>query len=182
MARAIDTIRAEHKALDQVLSAMESALAGLAGSRSKPNLELLYSAVYYIKVFPERQHHPKEEAFLFRALRRRRPEAAPLLEELESQHQEGAALIESLEEALRAFDTDYPEGLPRLQEAAKRFIEFQRRHIGQEEREVIPLAREALTREDWRDIDLAFAANSDPLFGENIATGFRALHDRITRR
>ena len=182
MARAIDTIRAEHEALDQVLSAMESALDELTGARSKPNLDLLYSAVYYIRVFPERQHHPKEEAFLFKALRRRRPESAPLLEELESQHQEGAALILALEEALKAFDADYPEGLPRLREAAARFIAFQRRHIGQEEREVIPLARVALTSEDWRAIDLAFAGNSDPLFGENLATGFRALHDRITRR
>ena len=42
---------------------------GLAPDQPKLDLELLYSAVYYTRVFPDRCHHPKEERYLFGAVR-----------------------------------------------------------------------------------------------------------------
>ena len=65
--------------------------------------------------------------------------------------------------------------------AADRFIAFQRDHMGLEEREVLPLAKEKLRPEDWAHVERAFESNSDPLFGENLASGFQALYQRITQ-
>jgi len=182
MSDPIETIKTEHRNIDRVLAAIEDAVAGLAAARTKPDLDLLYSTLYYIRVFPDKLHHPKEEEYLFKALRRRRPDSAALLDELEKQHAEGARLITGLERALTAYDRNYPDGLAVLQDATRTYVDAQREHIGKEEREVLPLARESLNEEDWGDISRAFATNSDPMFGDNLETGFRALFERITRR
>jgi len=50
-----------------------------------------------------------------------------------------------------------------------------------EEREVLPAARACLKDDDWKPIRRAFAKNTDPVFGEHIEMGFRALFDRTTR-
>jgi branched-chain amino acid transport system ATP-binding protein len=132
-------------------------------------------------VFPDKLHHPKEEEYLFQALRRRKPDSVALLDELEMQHVEGGRLIAELERALKDYDRNYPDGLEVLRKATQTYVDAQREHIAREEREVLPLARKYLKKEDWGDISRAFARNSDPMFGENIETGFQALFERITR-
>ncbi len=181
MSDAIEIIRQEHRNIDRVLGALQDAVAGLGATGSKPDLEPLFSIVYYIRVFPDRLHHPKEEEFLFKALRRRSPESAATLDELERQHAGARTLIEELDRALKDVDRDWPEGLAALQAAAETYVAFQREHIGLEEREVLPRARECLKPADWGAIDQAFASNLDPLFGENLEAGFRALFARIMR-
>ncbi len=143
-------------------------------SCTRPSITSAYSRT--------RLHHPKEEEYLFKALRRRRPDPAALLDEIEKQHAEGGRLITELERALKDYDRNYPDVLELLQEATRTYVDAQREHIGKEEREVLPLARESLDEEDWGGISRAFARNSDPMFGENLEAGFRALFERITRR
>ncbi len=182
MPGAIETIKTEHRNLDRVLAALEDSVAGLAAAGTKPDLDLLYSTLYYIRVFPDKLHHPKEEECLFKALRRRKPDSAALLDELEKQHVEGGRLITELERALKDYDRNYPDGLAVHQEATQTYVDAQREHIAKEDREVLPLARKYLKKEDWGDISRAFARNSDPMFGDNLDVGFRALFERITRR
>ena len=181
MSDAIEIIRQEHRNIDRVLAALQDAVDGLSAAEPKPDLEPLFSIVYYIRVFPDRLHHPKEEEFLFKALRRRSPQSAATLDELERQHDSARTLIDELDRALKDADRDWPDGLAALREAAETYITFQREHIGLEEREVMPRARECLKPADWGAIDRAFASNLDPLFGENLEAGFRALFARIMR-
>lgn len=181
MAKALELIRAEHRALDQVLSVLEREVEGLTDDGPKPDLDLINAAIYYVRVFPDRYHHPKEEQFLFSALRRVHPACADLVARLERQHEDCARLTGTLEQALKAFDRDYPDGLAALKEATARFTEFQRGHMGLEEREVLPLALQHLRAADWQHVERAFERNSDPLFGENLASGFQALYRKITR-
>jgi hemerythrin-like domain-containing protein len=71
MTDAIEIIHHDHVNLDGFLNVLETAVDGLAPDQPKPNLEPLYSAAYYIRVFPDRCHHPKEERYLFGAVRAR---------------------------------------------------------------------------------------------------------------
>jgi len=180
MASAIDTIKTEHANMARVLTVLEETVATLPADAGPADLEHLHAMVYYIRVFPDRLHHPKEEKHLFAALRRRAPESAALLAELEHQHREGGVLLATLDAALKGMEAGGPAGLQRLRQETRDYLESQRRHMATEEREVLPLARERLTAADWADVDHAFAAHSDPLFGENLATGFQALYRRIT--
>ena len=38
-----------------------------------------------------------------------------------------------------------------------------------------------IIQQEHRNIARAFASNADPLFGDNLEAGFRALFERITR-
>ncbi len=181
MTDAIDIIRSEHINLNKVLDALEDEIARLESAEGSPSLDLLFSILYYIRVFPDRLHHPKEEDYLFPALRRRRPDLAPILDRLERQHVEGARQLADLDRLLKDYDRDRPAGFAALKDAVRRYVDAQRAHIGTEEREVLPLARECLTKTDWGDIGRAFATNADPLFGDNLETGFRSLFERIVR-
>lgn len=181
MAKALETIKAEHRNLGKVLRCLEAEVAALRRAERKPDLELLHSIIYYIRVFPDRYHHPKEEDHLFEALRRRRPDAIPVLDDLHAEHERFAALLDEVEAALRRYDADYPEGLDQLEQRVQAYLDFQRRHMQKEEDQILPLAQEALRREDWARIDHAFARNDDPLFGEHLKVGFEALRDHIAR-
>ena len=62
-------------------------------------LEQIRRVVDYLKEFPQRLHHPKEEAYLHRLLRLRHPEGYPLLDEQEADWAEIANAFESNEDA-----------------------------------------------------------------------------------
>jgi branched-chain amino acid transport system ATP-binding protein len=48
-----------------------------------------------------------------------------------------------------------------------------------EEDTLIPLAREHLTADDWKEIEAAFAGHSDPLFGAEAEAEYNNLFRRI---
>ena len=193
MANAIEKIQVEHSDYARVLSCLLTAVGNLRKQESQrltpqghqlrakvaPKLDLLYSIVYYIRVFPDKFHHPKEERHLFKAVRNRSREMTETLDLLVRQHAMGKQQVDELDAALKAYEKQYPKGLDDLAAAAERFVALQREHMYLEEDKVIPVAKAVLTEEDWREIDDAFAGNSDPLFGENLATAFHSLHDHI---
>jgi hemerythrin-like domain-containing protein len=121
--------------------------------------------VRYIDEYPERLHHPKEDQHLFARLAARAPEARPLVEELQAEHQEGTRLIRELERALLFMEEGWPVGAREFRKAADGYAEFHWKHMRKEEQQLLPLAERHLTPEDWQAIDAAFARNRDPIAG-----------------
>ncbi len=193
MPNAIEKIQEEHRDYGRVLNALRTAVKSLrgiewrrqagqepdAGASYKSLLDLLFSIVYYVRVFPDKYHHPKEEDYLFKAIRARDPASAGLLDQVAQQHSVGARLINELDSAVKAYEKNYPDGLDVLEAAAENFVASQFEHMTLEEEKIIPLGKSALNEGDWGAIDNAFSGNADPLFGENLEAGFRALHDHI---
>ena len=179
MTSALENIRQEHQDLTQVLRALEMIVDAYQNGGTAQERELLALIVYYIQVFPDRMHHPKEEDFLFPALRQRVPALAPVLDQLGAEHAECEAKTGRVAEAVRALEGRGEAVVSALKRAADDYVAFQFRHMRLEEEQVLPAAEAALTAVDWRRIDDAFARNSDPLFGENLSTGFQALRDHI---
>jgi hemerythrin-like domain-containing protein len=64
---------------------------------------VLDAMVYYVEAFPERFHHPKQDAYLFRLLGLRCGDAAPLIDRLLSQHRAGTEKIRAVGEALQRY-------------------------------------------------------------------------------
>jgi hemerythrin-like domain-containing protein len=146
---------------------------------AEPSFEALNAMVYYIDAFPERFHHPKEDRYLFRLLRLRCPQAGALLDRLEDEHRIGAHKIRTLEQALARYQAGGVDEFPYFAAAVDDYAEFHWKHMGAEEKEVMPLARMHLTREDWAEIDEAFLGHADPLVGIDAGTEFRGLFRRI---
>jgi hemerythrin-like domain-containing protein len=176
-AKAIERIREEHRNMGKVLAALRDKAAGLtAGDLSSGTLDLLYGMLYYMRVFPHRAHHPKEEDYLFPALKRRAPEMQDELDALSAEHESGDAALKALEDSLKGLGAGSAEAaLAAFKDAVRAFVEGEFAHMRREEEAVLPAAERSLKPEDWKAIDKAFAANRDPVFSEEVELGFEAL-------
>jgi hemerythrin-like domain-containing protein len=176
---AIDVILDEHRSLAAVLHGMLYLVRGIREGRIEPDFKLLGTMLYYIDAFPERFHHPKEDAYLFRLLRLRHPDAGSLLDRLHAEHSSGGVLIRDLERALRRCENGGDDGCAQFAAAVEAYASFHWKHMRTEEEEILPLAREHLTRADWDEIDAAFAGHTDPLMGAKAGGEYDALFRRI---
>jgi nucleotide-binding universal stress UspA family protein/hemerythrin-like domain-containing protein len=172
-------IRDEHRSLAAVVHGLEFLVREARAKGVPPSFPLLRGMVHYIKAFPEKLHHPKEDAYLFRKLRERTGEYDATLDELERQHVGGHELVEELERSVAAYEADPQGGLPRFATAVYRFATGQMQHMTLEFKVVLPAAQKHLTEQDWAEIGAAFAGNSDPRFSVDNDEEFRQLFARI---
>ncbi|MDH5247115.1 MAG: hemerythrin domain-containing protein [Betaproteobacteria bacterium] len=176
--KSIAIIQDEHRSITAVIEGLRHLLAEIDAGRMAPDFALLTAMLRYMETFPERLHHPKEDAYLFARLRLRRPESAPLLDRLHAEHEQGRARFAALQAALEQYRAD-ASAFQSFRERVERYSHFHWRHMRQEEDEVLPLAADALNDEDWSLIDAAFASNADPIVGVAATREFRALFRRI---
>jgi hemerythrin-like domain-containing protein len=172
--KAIAIIQDEHRAITAVVEGLRHLVAEIAAGRMAPDHALLGALFHYIEEFPERLHHPKEDDFLFARLRLRRPDAAPVLDRLHNEHVIGRQRLAELKARWERYRGDAAT-LPLFVEGVERYSHFHWLHMRKEEEQVLPLAAEALTREDWEAIDAAFASNNDPVVGVAASKAFREL-------
>jgi hemerythrin-like domain-containing protein len=177
--QALRVINDEHRGLAAVLHGMLYLVHEIRDRRGKPNFELLGAMIYYIDAFPERFHHPKEDEYLFRLLRLRHPEAAPLLDRLKTEHRAGAEKIRTLEQALARYQQGGDREFSNFLAAVEEYVAFQWDHMRAEEKEVLPLAEKYLSAGDWEVIDAAFLGHADPLLGAEAGAKYDALFTRI---
>jgi hemerythrin-like domain-containing protein len=89
----------------------------------------------------------------------------------------GEELLMHLEAILE--DTIVPRD--KIEAAAATYLVYYRHHLATEEAEILPLAAELLTPEDWAAVAAAVPAGPDPLFGDDINARYRDLHAQISR-
>ena len=177
--QAIGIILDEHRSLAAVLHGMLYLVRHIRLSGKQPKFDVLGAMVYYIDAFPERLHHPKEDAYLFRFLELRHPDAALLVGQLKKEHRAGAEKVRELEQALERYRSGGTAEFPPFAEAVQAYAAFHWDHMRAEEDKLIPLAREHLTAEDWKEIDAAFTGHSDPLFGVAVEAEYNNLFRKI---
>ena len=177
-ANALGVIRDEHRSIAAVLHAWMHHLAVARLEGRVPEAALMRAMVRYLRDFPVRQHHPKEDEHLFRRLKSRTSQLDAEIEELERQHERDRELVlvlEGLVDCVARGDVDAAE----LETAVSRYATFVWEHLGREEGVILPAAERHLTEADWVAIGEAFSENRDPGFGEDTAAGFRRLFSRI---
>lgn len=165
MDSAIAILKGEHASYAIALKSLVSHLDYARMNSHQPKLHIFSTGLGFIETFIDHFHHPKEDEFLFRALRKRTSEADDVLRELQFDH---AHADRSLGELKAALDLAQAGGIGELNvfaEVMERYKREQFTHMEREESVVIPLARRFLAEEDWREIDHGFRANRDPLFG-----------------
>jgi branched-chain amino acid transport system ATP-binding protein len=175
--KSIDIIHDEHRALASVLQAMRSVIGEIRAGRAQPDFTLLAAMVDYITQVPEKVHHPKEDDHLFPALRKASPQAAQLIDTLEAQHVEGYRMTVALLQALIHYESVGQPAFAAFDAQLEDYLDFNWKHLNLEEKELLPLAREALSAEQWREIDREFAANFNPYTG--VAGEYDELFSKI---
>ena len=177
--RALGIIQEEHRSIAVVVRGMWGAAKKIEESASPQDCASLKAMLAYLREFPMRLHHPKEEEYLHPAMRKRFAPADALLLQVEAQHVREYALIDDvagrLAEAMRS-----PTGESGAVAAAvRRLADATWQHIGLEEREVLLMAQQCLIEEDWDALAQAFEENRDRGFGELAGTDFRRMFAQI---
>ncbi len=165
IATVIDVIRSEHRSLGRVIHALQKIAMELRAGLRDPDFALLCAMLYYIDIFPDRVHHPKEEIYLFKALRLRITAANELLDKLQEEHIRGAHLLHQVDQMLVRYQGGAPDGAEIFASAVETYADLHWNHVRREEQEVLPLAARHLAESDCWIMAKAFLANEDPLFG-----------------
>lgn len=175
---AIQIIRDEHLAISAVLYSLKYLVKEMRKG-AEPNFPLLRAILDYIVSYPDRWHHPKEDKYLFAAVKRRTQEADALVAKLEREHTLGYPMIEELTRHLVAFQGGDGGAREAFFDLAERYAELEWAHLRTEEEVLLPIAERVLTADDWAEINTAFRENDNPLFGIKPKEEAEALYQRI---
>ncbi|MGQ0578409.1 MAG: hemerythrin domain-containing protein [Betaproteobacteria bacterium] len=178
---AIGLIQDEHRSLAAVVQAAEFLVRKYLRESKTPDFKLLHAMLYYIREFPERRHHPKEDKVLFAKLKARTSEADAVIADLEQEHARGGQMLNALTVALSNWEAGASQGAMEFEAALNRFADFYWRHMEKEEKHVLPVAERTFSDQDWEEVESAFAANADPMLGKHTGDEFRELFTRIVR-
>ncbi len=181
MTLAYRIVRSEHYEINLVMRCLHNLADALHREAWQPDFDLLFLILHYVESFPATFHHPKEEYYLFKAVRRRNPETGPMLDQLCDDRAEGVALVGNLRRSLETY-LRRPAARNWFHHAAKSYARHERQHMQREERTILPLALQVFSKEDWREVDAAFERSDHPLLGARRRAEFDALFALILRR
>lgn len=177
--KTLQVLRSEHEALAAMLRSFLMLVSRDAVPGGKPDFTLLRAMLFYIDEFPERLHHPKESEWLFPRLRLRGAQLEAVLGRLDAEHDHGTRRVRELEHALTAYEMLGEVRRQAFAGAAGRYVEGYLAHMAVEERQVFPVAEAVLTEADWRELDVLFETNRDPLAGHLATAEYERLFSRI---
>ena len=170
-------LRRDHANFTLMLSVLERQ-SHITDSGKTPSLELIKLVLLYLRDYPRKVHHPKEDLIYGALALHMRGDAEAVFNVIQ-EHRALAERLEPLEQAVAAFDAGCPASVAifRLQEL--RFIEKQRQHMALEEALLYPAAIQRLTAEEWARIDGFMANEQDPLFGDEVSAPYEKLREAI---
>ena len=174
----INLWRLEHDNFRRVLDLLEAQI-GVFHEGERPNYDLMLDIVYYLRQYPDRFHHPKEDAAIGR-LAARDPAARAVARGLASEHEvisrSGKQLLEQLNGVVSGALVPREE----VETPAATYVAYYRQHMAREESDVFPRAERELGKEDWAAVDAAIPETPDPLFGDDVEERYRQLYRHIT--
>ncbi len=164
-ASALEIIEGEHRSLEAVLHSLRLYVEPLRQHRVRPDCDVFATILSYMETFADRFHHPKEDEYLFRALRDRTREADGVLLHLQHEHATGPAELAGLKGALLRTRTGGERDLDEFAFRLDDYTRGQEEHLRLEDDVILPMTRRFLLARDWEPIDRAFRDNRDPFFG-----------------
>lgn len=181
MSKVLDIIRSEHRSILAVLDALRTLARDAYTGRTNVDPKVFRAMLHYLEVFAERYHHPKEDQYLFAAMKQYGPRVEAVIAGLEREHAGGERALRDLDHCLarceEAGEKRYAAFALAVEDYARGYLQ----HMRKEEEEVFPLALELLTPADWDVIDRAFAENRDPLTGMRERQDQAEIIERIVR-
>ena len=168
---------AEHANFSRLLSLLEEQIT-VFHEGGKPNYELMIDVVSYLRHYPDRFHHAREDV-AFKHLLEREPALHGKVNRLLQEHRVIANAGDKLLRLLNEVAGEAIVARAEVEAAAATYLVYYRHHIATEENEVLPRAIELLTPEDWAAVTAAVPAGRDPLFGDSSDERYRELRRLI---
>ena len=178
-AKALSIVRDEHQALAAMLRSLGLLVSRAHREGKALDFGLFRAMLFYVDEFPERLHHPKESELLFPRLVAKAPELQDVVARLDRDHAAGERSIRDLEHALLAYEIMGEARRAPFEAALDRYVRGYLEHMAVEEQDVLPACQRLFSEEDWAELDVAFAANRDPLTGHSADAEYVPLFQRI---
>jgi hemerythrin-like domain-containing protein len=168
---------ADHVKFARLLDLLDREL--LAFHRGEqPDYMLLLDVVHYLRHYPDRFHHPREDVAFARLVAHDPTMSLPV-----ARRQQEHRVIAAAGDTLLALLQGVVEGTmierAALEAAAASYLVYYRHHLSAEEHYVLPRAGELLRAEDWAAVAAAAPPGPDPLFGDAADARYRELRQRI---
>lgn len=173
---AIDVLMAEHRVIERVLVALETAAGRLSrGEAVRPGL--FADAADFAAGFADGCHHRKEEGVLFPAMTAHGE--APIDVMLE-EHEAGRVLVRQMRAAARRLEGD-PSAASQVVAAARGYIALLRDHIEKEDEMLFPMADELIPASEQAGVLSRFDDVEHEETGPAVHERFLGLAARIER-
>ncbi len=168
---------AEHANYARLLDLLQAQLDAF-DEGNQPNYPLMLDIVTYLRHFPDRLHHVREDV-AFARLVRHDPTLRLPLNRLKQEHRVIVAAGDELLERLNEVNSGAVMTRAALEACAAVYLVYYRHHLATEETEILPRAAALLTAKDWAAVAAAAPADTDPLFGKDPEPRYRDLRRRI---
>jgi hemerythrin-like domain-containing protein len=177
MTRIIETLREEHRNIEELLLVLEQELS-VFDRNERPDYEIIQAVISYFQDYPDTCHHPKED-MVFEKLKARDPVAAESVGDLEDEHQNESKRLGQVAHLIRIILTDHVVLRQTFDDIMRDFIEHERKHMEMEERVLFSAAVNALRPEDWAGIDARWSDKKDSMFNVAMEERCQSIRERI---
>ena len=167
----------EHVYFNQLLGLLQREV-DVFHTGGRPNYELMYDIISYLREYGDQAHHPREDA-AFERLAKRCPDMHLVLSRLEQEHRVIAQAGETLSRQIEAILGGSIVPRAEVEAAASTYLVYYGSHIAKEEEDVLTRAALNLTDADWEAVKNAAPKLRDPLFGKHAQERYRELRRQI---
>lgn len=145
--QAIDILMQEHRVIEKVLSALESAADRLEAGENVP-MDFFLKAADFIKNFADGAHHQKEEGILFTSLEANGfPKDADPVSVFMDEHVEGRRLTKGMIACAERINAGDAGARNELIQHARDYVVLLNEHIQKEDNVLFPMADSVLADE-----------------------------------
>jgi hemerythrin-like domain-containing protein len=181
MPKVLDIIRDEHRSIRTVLDALRYLARYNLTSTATVDPKVFRAMLHYLETYAERLHHPKEDQYLFAAMRQFGPQAEAVIAGLEREHAGGERALRDLDHCLARCEAAGEKRFASFAHAVEDYARNYFQHMKKEEEEVFPLALKLLTPGDWMVIDSAYGDDHDPFIAAQEKKDLKEVLDSIIR-
>jgi hemerythrin-like domain-containing protein len=174
----IKLIIAEHRAMGTVLGMLRHAVKSAGTSGQAFDFNEVRAMLFYLDEMPAKVHHVTESELLFPRIRKRCHPLRPVLDRLQSEHDRGELAVRNLENSLVTWQVMGDTHREVFELMLNGYIDNYLGHMDVEERYVLPVAMEYLTKSDWQELNDAFKIQLGSL-GGSMTQGHRELFQKI---
>jgi hemerythrin-like domain-containing protein len=173
----LDQLREDHRNLSILLNMLEREIARLK-EREDPDYDLLHDIMTYMTGYPDAVHHKKED-WIYARMAAIRTSMQRDLARIEHDHAEISNLGNKLLNDIKAIESGTVMRRFDVVEDARRYLIRQRDHMRWEDEKLFPMIDSLKTELQLGEMPSNVGTMVDPVFGEEIESGFRRLFDAI---
>lgn len=172
----LESLYRDHDNLKRILYLLEQLLIDIYRGTS-PDYPMLQRILVYIQEYPERIHHPAEDA-MFAIILNNKSCPKRLYKDISSLLKDHSEIENITREAIEAVESVVVSTHTDLSELGKnisRVLDRQRRHILFEEMHIYPYITKYLETGDWEKVSALLPDINDPVFGDKIKSGYESI-------